>query len=332
MKEKEKKAKKFLLSLKETSLIYHGDSDGLCSAVLVSKFLKEKVKMASPNDSYGIQITENLLEDINNFPCGVFVDLAVDQWDFEKIKPKVLVIDHHTPQRDLNRIKKFIHINPRLENKKVYFPASYLVFKLLCELDKNMKKYSWIAAVGVIGDKGDLKKIKFKEKYEDLKFLSDVIEACKGIDGYRGIVKAYEVFSQAERPEEIMNSKLVRTYHKFQEEIDKTILDFRYHAEYFEKTKSYLYKVYNKYNITSSVSTILSEEKPDTAFFIYKKNKTLSMSARCQTGRINLAELFQKICEGIGTGGGHPQAAAANIPKENEDKFLERLRNYLEGI
>ncbi|MCK4635201.1 MAG: hypothetical protein KAT37_05005, partial [Candidatus Aenigmarchaeota archaeon] len=52
----------------------------------------------------------------------------------------------------------------------------------------------------------------------------------------------------------------------------------------------------------------------------------------CQTARINLAELFGKICKGIGKGGGHPPAAAASIPIENADKFMERLKNYLEGI
>jgi len=326
------KVKNFLLSLKECSLVYHSDSDGLCSAVLMSKFLGNKVKLVSPNDSYGIQITENLLEEINRYPYAIFVDLAVDQWDFKKLKPEILVIDHHAPKENLNELKNFIHVNPRLKNPNVYIPASQLVYDILCKLDKNIKRYAWIAAVGVIGDKGDEKKIKTKERFEDLKFLSDVVEASKGIYGYRGVVKAYDIFSKAECPKDVLNSALIRTYYRFQKEIESTLLDFRYHSEYFEKRNAYLYKVYNKYNITSVVATVLSEEKPDTAFFIYKKNKVLSMSARCQTGRINLAELFKKICKGIGTGGGHPQAAAANIPIENADKFLERLRNFLEGI
>ena len=332
MSDVKEKAKKFLSSLKECSLVYHGDSDGVCSAILMSKFLGEKVKMVSPNDSYGIYVTESLLEEINNFSCNIFVDLAVNQWDFKKLKNNVLVIDHHSTEKDLNKEKKFIHLNPRIKNPDAYLPASYLVYKLLCEMDKKMERYSWIAAIGIIGDKGDLNKIKFKEKEEDLKFLSDVIESCKGVYGYRGIVKAYEVFSKAEKPQDVLDSKLIKTYHKFQRELDNTILDFKYHSEYFQKKNAYLYKVYNKYNITSTVSTVLSEREPNAAFFIYKRDKVLSMSARCQTARINLAELFGKICKGIGKGGGHPPAAAASIPIENADKFMERLKNYLEGI
>jgi len=328
----EKKAINFLSNVKECSVVYHGDSDGLCSAILMSKFLKERVKMASPNDSYGIQITDNLLEDLNNFPSNVFVDLAVDQWDYKKLKSDILVIDHHSPKENLNGIENFIHVNPRLKDPKIYLPASYLVYKILTEMDSEMKKYAWIAAIGILGDKGDITKIKFSEDIKDLKFLSDVIEACKGVYGYRGIIKAYDVFKDAERPEDIQNSKLIRTYHKFQRELDDTVTDFKYHSEYFEKKKAYLYKVYNKYNITSTISTILSEKEPDAAFFIYKRNKVLSMSARCQTSRINLAELFTRLSEGIGRGGGHPPAAAANIPIENADKFLDRLKNYLEGL
>ncbi|UCG95834.1 MAG: DHH family phosphoesterase [archaeon] len=330
MKKIEKKTKEFLLSLDRCSLVYHGDADGVCSAVLMAKFLGERVKMVSPNDSYGIQITEQLMEEINNYPYGIFVDLAADQWDVGRIKSRVLVIDHHTPKQDLNKMEKFIHVNPRLKDPEKYLPASYLVYEIISKL-KEIGEYVWIANVGIIGDRGK-KLFKCKENGEDLKFLSDVIEASKGVYGYRGIVNAYRVFLEAQRPQDVLDSKLIKVYQKFQKAIDETMIDFKYHSEYFPDTNSYLYKVYNKYKIASVVSTKLSEEKPDAAFFVYTRDKVLSMSARCQTARINLAELFSRISEGIGSGGGHPAAAAANIPKENADKFMERLRNYLEGI
>lgn len=328
----EEKAKKFLSSLVECSLVYHTDADGVCSAALMSKFLKDKIKLASPNDSYGIQISEDLTNSLNEIKCNIFVDLAVNQWDYSKLKSNVLIIDHHTTKVDLNEEKNFIHINPRIKNPDVYLPASYLVYKLLTEMDKKMEKYAWIAAIGIIGDKGDHSKIKFKEKYDDLKFLADVIEANKGVYGRKGIIRAYEIFLDAEKPQDVLDSKLIRTYHKFQKALDDTILDFKYHSEHFERKNAYLYKVYNKYKITSTVSTVLSEREPDAAFFIYKRDKVLSMSARCQTARINVAELLEKLSKGLGSGGGHPPAAAANIPIENADKFLERLRNYLEGL
>ena len=259
------KAVKFLSSLKECSLVYHGDSDGVCSAALMHKFLGNRVKMVSPNDSYGIYVTDGLMNDINGFRWNIFVDLAVDMWEFKKLKNSILVIDHHTPRTDLNEIRNFVYINPRLGNPKAYVPASRLVYDLIREIDGDMEKYAWMAAVGVIGDKGDPKGIGFKEKQEDLRFLSDVIEASKGILGCRGVVKAYDVFSAAEKPKDVLDSRLIETYKKFQKEVDSTAEDFRYHSEYFEKSNAYLYKVYNRYNLTSIVSTKLSETEPDAA-------------------------------------------------------------------
>ncbi len=326
----EEKAKKFLLSLKECSLVYHSDADGVCSAALLAKLLGNKIKMVSPNDSYGIRITDRLLEEINGHESCIFVDLAVNQWDYGKIRPETLVIDHHATKKDLNR-EGFIHINPRIKNPETYIPASRLVYELLREMDKGMEKYAWIAAVGTLGDKGSLKGMAVSGK-EDLKFLADVIEANKGVRGINGIIKCYKIFAGAQTPQDVTDSGLIKTYHRFQKALDDTETDFKYHSEHFRKKNAYLYKVYNKYKITSTLSTVLSEKEPDAAFFIYKKDKVLSMSARCQSQRINVAELMERLSRGIGTGGGHPPAAAANVPLKNSDKFMERLRNYLEGL
>ena len=331
-KEIVEKAKEFLSSVEECSLVYHGDSDGVCSAALIYKFLKNKVKMASTNDSYGIHVTEHLIERLNDTKKTIIVDLAANQWDYKKIKSGVLLIDHHSTKKDLNKEKNFIHANPRIENPDAYIPASLLVYDLLRSIDKNMEKYAWIAGVGVIGDKGDFERVETKEKFEDLEFISHIIESNKGVYRKKGIEKAYEVLKDAETPKDVLDSSLIKAYHKFQKAVNDTILDFKYHSQYFEKKNAYIYKVYNKYKLTSVVATILSSREPDAAFFIYKRDKVLSMSGRCQSARINLAKLMEKLTEGIGSGGGHPPAAAASIPIENADKFMERLTDFLEGI
>ncbi|MCD6398602.1 MAG: DHH family phosphoesterase, partial [Candidatus Aenigmarchaeota archaeon] len=39
----------------------------------------------------------------------------------------------------------------------------------------------------------------------------------------------------------------------------------------------------------------------------------------------------KELSEGLGKGGGHPQAAGASVPKKYSEEFLERLRSYLSG-
>jgi len=349
-----KKVIKFISSLKDYSLVYHKDSDGVCSAALISKILN-KPKIVSPNDQPGVRVSEELIGRVNEFPNAIFTDLPVDQISYEKITSKTLIIDHHIPKRNLNEILpgRFIHANPRFTKPDAYLPASYLVYKILERVDKNIRKYSWIAGIGVVGDRGsdscrdlmddveeDYPELVIKDKYNpkkmwdsELGFFSKLIESSKGVKGINGIIKSYEIFSNAELPKDVKNTELIEYYHKFQKELDKLITDFRYHSEYFSGTNSYVYRIESRYNVESALSTILSEKDPDAAIFVYRiSHDGLHMSARCQTGRINVAEILKKLSEGIGSGGGHPQAAAASIKKGFKDRFLERIRNFLEGI
>jgi len=345
-----KKTLSFISSLNKYSLIYHKDSDGVCSAVLFSKMMG-KPEIVSPNDSTGVKISENLFKKINELPQAVFTDLPVDQISYEKILTKTLVIDHHIPTKNLNEVypQRFIHVNPRFQDPEIYLPASYIVYKIIEKINKKVEKYSWIAGVGVVGDKGvencrDLIKL-IGKKYpslsikdnssiweSELGFLSKLIDSSKGIAGIKGIIKSYEIFYKAESPDDIKNTELIKYYQKFQRELENLMLDFKYHSEHFPKTNSYLYKVISKYNIESTLSTILSEKNPDAAIFVYRIKNGLHISARCQTARINVAEVLKKLSKGIGSGGGHPQAAAASIQEKHISLFLERLKNFLEGI
>ncbi|MCD6367607.1 MAG: DHH family phosphoesterase [Candidatus Aenigmarchaeota archaeon] len=334
------RVKKFLSDLDEYSLVYHKDSDGVCSAVLLSKFLGTP-KVVSPNDLPGIGITDMLVNSINSTKKIIFTDLPVDQTSYDKIKRETLIIDHHIPKTNLNKVSnKFIHVNPRFSDPNAYYPASYIVYKISEPLGMDVKKCSWISAVGVIGDHGEKT---CKDVIEDairdhgidrndLNFLSNIIESSKGVKGMSGISEAYQIFLNAESPKDVLESKLIGYYHKYQKEINQLISDFRYHSEFFPETDSYLYEIKSRYNITSVLSTKISEEMPDSAVFVYKVRDYLFISARCQTGRINVGKLMEKLSEGIGSGGGHPQAAAATIPKKHIEEFMERLRKYLEGI
>jgi len=333
------KTKKFLSSIDKYSLVYHKDSDGVCSAVLLSKILKNP-DFQSPNDLPSIEISKELFKKVNQYPKAVFVDLAIDQLNFQDIKTKTLVVDHHVTKNNLNQVTdNFVHVNPRLKDPDIYIPASYLVYKILEKMKKNVKKYSWIASVGIVGDRGtknckDIIELTQKQNKMDIKeldFISNLIEASKGVKGIMGISEAYNIFYESESPVDIVNSKLIRYYHKYQKEINNLMTDFDYHSEYFPETNSYLYEIQSRYNVSGVLSTKISEKNPDAAFFIYKTRNYLFVSARCQTSRINVGKILKELSEGMGKGGGHPQAAGASVPKKYSEEFLERLRSYLSG-
>lgn len=335
------KIKKFLSSLKDYSLVYHKDSDGVCSAALLSKALGEPTTV-SPNDQPSIEITDQLINRVNETPKTIFTDLPVDQLDYKKIKSDTLVVDHHTTKENLNNVgsDNFLHINPRFQKPDIYLPASYLVYKILEELGYDVEKYKWIAGIGIVGDRGtdNCKDLinsiedEFDLNIKDLDFLSGLIESSKIVKGVGGISEAFKIVSNAEKPKDIMNSNLMNYYKKCQKEIENLMADFEYNSEYIPNANAYIYKLVSRYNVGSVISTKISEKKPDAAVFVYKITSYFFMSARCQSGRINVGKLLKKLTKGLGKGGGHPQAAGASMPKENAEKFLKRLRNYLEKI
>ena len=76
----------------------------------------------------------------------------------------MIVIDHHIFEKNLNS-ERVVHINPRFK-KETYLPTSYLVYRILENLGKEIKPFIWIAVTGIIGD-------------YDVRECKDVMEECK---------------------------------------------------------------------------------------------------------------------------------------------------------
>jgi len=341
------KVEDFIGDEKLFSIIYHRDSDGLTSAVLMKKYLESlgrRVFLVKPNDAPGIGVTDRLLRSVEGLL--VIVDIGVDQTDVpERFDGKILVIDHHIPSRNLNS-ERILHINPRLEGDDVYRPASYLIWKMFRERVDS----EWVAGVGVYGDYGvgnckDLMD-EIAKKYPDilvekrydqvamreslLAVLSDMIEASRAIGGLRGLNRAFEEFYRANSPSELLRSRLVLYLDKYRGELERLEQDFRENSEYFPNANAYVYMIESRYNLSSSFSTMISEKIPDSVVLILKKNRVLQVNARCQSGRVNVAELMRELTEGIGSGGGHERAAGAHVPRRHVEEFLNRLREKLE--
>ncbi len=342
------KGREFLKKMNEPSIIYHADSDGLCSAVLVSKFLRYEgiePSFVSPNDGPGIAVTDGLLNEIKYAKSCMFLDFQVDSLGLvEKMNcERILILDHHLPVKDLNS-PQVLHLNPRFKLKDVYVPTSRLAYDLCLPVSEG---FEWLALVGIVGDRGFAESMdiikKASKKYpslvpslrdEDLLkgtfgILSEIIEASKAVKSLDGIRRAFSVFTEANEPKDVMDSFLMKWREEFRNELSRLEADFEQNAEKFKSTNSYIYFIRSKYHLSSFMSNILADRFPDSAIFIMKKGDGLKVSGRCQSGRLNVAKILSELTEGIGRGGGHPKAAGAYVPLK-EDEFLSRLREKLE--
>lgn len=334
--------------MEKPTIIFHKDSDGVCSAALMHHYTSGN---AFPNDGPGIDITENLLDIIKDSEDVIFVDLPVDQLDIlDKLKGKnVFILDHHPPEKDLTT-GSIIHVNPRFEDREVYLPASYLTWKLV---KNEVKDMAWKAAVGVVGDHGvedckDLMDRVEKERpsllpedryiYKEVKesrlgMISDMIEASKVVRGVRGIRESFRVIRDTADPEGVLKTRLVDYYHKSRKRIEQERNSFEKHAEYFPGTDAYLYGIKSRSSLVSDISTLVADEKKDSIIIIYQKESYgMKLSARCQSDRVDVSEILKDAVGKNGKAGGHPQAAGGFVQRGKEDVVIENLREKLENL
>lgn len=342
------KGRAFLKKMSSPCIVHHADSDGVCSAVLIAKFLRyEGIEPAfiSPNDGPGIDISKGLVAEISSSLSSVFLDMQVDSLGIvEKLNcERNFILDHHLPVKDLNTMNT-MHMNPRFIRKDAYIPTSYLAYHLC---SPSTEGFEWIALVGIVGDRGYAESRdvieKAKKKYpglisstkdDDLQrgtfgILSEMIEASKAVKSLEGIRRAFSVFSDASEPKDVMDSFLMRWRDDFRNEAARIEADFEQSAERFRATNSFIYSINSKYHMSSFISNILADKHPDAAIFIVKKGDGVKVSARCQSGRVNVAKLLEETALGIGRGGGHPKAAGAYVPHKTAE-FMDRLRERLQ--
>jgi len=340
---KDKKRLASLLKIKKKVVVFHRDADGTTSAALMLRcFPGEHLPVESPG------IDNEVIESIEKKDpeLVVFLDLPVDR-DIDDIREmekrfKILVIDHHIVENDINS-DQTLFINPCLQKKGVYLPAAYLVYRVLEEIGKPVKGLGWISAIGVIGDYGfkeceDLLDEVKKRKPEYLKghpresrlgLAGDLISHAITIAEDKGVEKALHSLLKAKSFEEFETTKeLVSWKGKVEKEVEKVVNSFEEEKESHPTKKAAFFEMKSKYSITSTVATILSEKNPDTILVIKRDvDDGYKVSFRNQSGRVDLNKLVNKTCKGIGTGGGHMRAAGAFVTdwETFKKRFLEAL-------
>jgi single-stranded-DNA-specific exonuclease len=144
-------AKKFLESIedKEIYIVSHFDTDGITSATIMIKTLKELDKR------FSVKIIKNLEKEfIDKIPKNkviLFLDLASSHLNYIKKSnfKKVFVIDHHEVSEEVP--KDIEIINPELY-KKQKMNAACLTYLFCKEITSKNKEIAKLGILGMIGD------------------------------------------------------------------------------------------------------------------------------------------------------------------------------------
>ncbi len=296
-------------------IIYHCDADGVASASqLLRTLFGKNVKLVSG------ELEEKTIKKLEGeFDVVFILDLPIDHyssWLSHLKTQKIIVIDHHPPQKDLYT-EGILHVNPRIENPDVYVSASQIVFDILEKIGRGTE---WIMRIGAVGDRaieGSEKEIKAVE----------YIDAVKAVKGEDALVPLTYRLSSCSSLEEFLS---IKEYEKLAEEVNKEIKKW---VEKFEREKGdrdvIIFEVDTKYSIISRIANEIFDRNEDKTIIVYSlKNGIFKISGRSR--KYDLGKIFKEATKGIGKGGGHPVAAGARVDADKINVFMERIKKYMD--
>ncbi|MBI2564524.1 DHH family phosphoesterase [Candidatus Woesearchaeota archaeon] len=340
------------------AIMHHSDPDGVCSGVLISKIierLRDKpidLRYNQHSNEHAIQPqTVKLLKkySINKL---ITTDICSEEnkKKLEEVEDfaKILIIDHHRFKHDANS-EKTIMFKPQLVYEGIE-PSKYCSAKLVYDLGEKcsifMKDLDWIASIGIVAD------MAFQEWEEFLKNTAEKygIEKNNWWEGKFGkasnLINDTECFndelakesfyflSNARNIRDFLSSPLIKYQNIIQEEVDNCLSSANEKAEHYSELELVYYEIKPKYKVKSSISTLISMEKPNTTFIIVDLSEEYAtVSGRRLDGKIAMNELFEYATKDIteAHGGGHVNSGGATVPKKSYALFKQRIFEYLKN-
>lgn len=346
------KLKKVLKNSKRAVLLYHIDTDGVCSAKLMSEAL-QRLNIQVVNY---FPTTPKLLNS-NDFQKGInrsdadliiIVDVEVRE-NTSLVKnnkdKNIIVMDHHSID-EIPKHDNIIYINPKLEGVKDYTPAAKIVYDTINQII-DISDLDWVAVVGVIGDSAGnvfpdfVKKImkkykvkigKDKKHFFDSFFgtLSNMINSGKIVKGNDGASTALKLLQDTKTPNEFYEHayKLRDWNNKIEDYLERVKLDFEKEKEKVEGLDLYFFSFKPEFTIGSVLSTIIAFEKPHNTIIMFsKKNGVTTINYRRQDKKYDMGLLAKNSVKGLlrAGGGGHVPAAGGHI----QTKDLNALKSNI---
>ncbi len=335
--------KKYLLESENPLFFYDADCDGLCSFLLIRRFLNRGEGVVVKGSPKLEVIYSNKVNELHPDKIFVFDKPIITEEFVEKIHVPIIWIDHHTPLK-LKGVKYF---NPRIENIKDGSPVTYWCYKIT-------KQDLWIATIGSYADWFVPEfSIEFSKQYSDIlpeakaklqdpgeilfsTTLGNLVKIFSFIlkGKTNEIVKCANYLCQIDSPYELLNGTsdmaryILEKARKIEKEYSKLL-----NAALSEITneKLFVFVYTGKYAFSQDLSTELIYRYPNKIIIIAReKDGELKISLRSRD--IVLPPILEKALEGLeGYGGGHEHACGANIKKHDLDKFIERIKEQIKN-
>jgi len=329
-----------LHTCKQPLFFFHDDPDGLCSFLLLYRFIREGngVVVKTYPDLGTVFLKK--VEEYN--PDKIFIlDKAVVNQDFlDGVSCPVIWIDHHGPYER----QKVKYYNPRIKDPDDNTPVSYICYKV-AEQDL------WIAMIGIVGDwQLPVFSHEFSEKYPDLlpkeitqpekvlfaTHLGTLIRIFSFIlkGNNKDAMKCVKILTRIQDPYEILNQTTSQGRYIFAK-FEKINADYQQllkeslQSETKDKFFIHIYKDTSN-SFTSDLSNELLYRYPDK-FIIVGREKSGDIKLSLRSPSVKIPAVIETALQGLqGYGGGHEYACGVNIKADDFPVFLERFKKLVE--
>lgn len=333
-------ARKLLRKAENPLFLYDNDPDGLCSYVLLRKYVGMK------GHGYSVQgghpIDDKVMHKIEEYQPDLIVILdkpVVMQSFLDKMHVPVIWMDHHP----LLKRKRVHYYNPLNHNEHDNRPTTTLAYAVT---EQNL----WIATVGAVYDWHTPDYIeKFKKSYPGylgkekepgtIRYTTRLGELVlifvfmiKGKSAE--VKKSVDALFKIENPEEILNQTseagkyIWKKAQKQKKEYDKLLKEARKAAKKKDKILLFLYPS-TQTSYTSELANQLIHENPDK-LIILGREKGGEFKVSFRSTKLNIPEILEKALLNVkGYGGGHKHSCGGAIAEEDFNTFIENIRAEL---
>ncbi len=343
----------------KVKILHHWDMDGVASAAIISKILrnirgKEAEDVSIPlKRAYHLSEEEN--KQLKDFDKLIVLDFNLQASELEALNQEldVLVVDHH----NFDRVPDIPFLNPRELEAEAYVPCSKICLDIAAEFDLE-DEVRWIAGLGIIQDFGVASCPEvFEELEEDYqRYLPEELtqhELAKNCEygRYSSVLNikpyrdsrhysklAYRALMESDDLMELEAQesyrKVYEVYLEMQTEFNRLIENYDEEREIDREKMVIIFEIDSQFNINSSIATNMSTKTPDWIHLVVHRDGEVNISARCQSGRVDLGELMrealpQKAIENGAEAGGHENAAGASMEPEHYELFKQNFKELL---
>jgi single-stranded DNA-specific DHH superfamily exonuclease len=343
-----KEIKEHLEKAQNPLFLFDNDQDGLCSFLLLQKFIKR-------GKGFPVKVSPELTKDyfrkvkeLNADYIFILDQPEVSKEFFKEVEENnipLVWIDHHEIENI--HIPKFVNYynpiyNEDQKEKKEKFsePTTYLCYQI-----NQQEEDLWIGVAGCTADNfvPDFYK-KFKENYPELSidstkafeiFYKSEIGKISRIIGFglkdrvSNVVQMMKMLYNAKNPYDILNeskeNKILLSKFK---EVDKKFDKILSKAKKQSSGRLIFFKYQGDMSMSADISNKLFFLFPEkTIVVVYLGGPKANISVRGENARDLILKAIKPL-EGS-TGGGHPNAAGAQINKDHINELEKNIKNLL---